>query len=79
VPWSFYATASLNALGPVIGAADIGKGEAGSPSIRHAFLWDHGPMQDLGTLGGQNSEALAINDAGQIIGIAGEGEPLDRC
>jgi probable HAF family extracellular repeat protein len=34
----------------------------------HAFLYSHGQMQDLGTLGGHMSAATAINDSGVIVG-----------
>ena len=35
----------------------------------HAFRWDlTNSMVDLGTLGGTNSIANAINDAGQVVG-----------
>jgi len=34
----------------------------------HAFLWQNGKLTDLGTLGGKSSEAVAINDRGQVIG-----------
>lgn len=32
------------------------------------FIWDHGFMQDLGTLGGPDTLPEAMNDRGQIIG-----------
>jgi probable HAF family extracellular repeat protein len=50
-----------------------------SSGSTHAVVWDssHG-MQDLGTLGGPNSSAQAINDAGQVSGLAGAGTYPDH-
>ena len=36
----------------------------------HPFLWSHGALTDLGTLGGDNGELNAINDAGSAVGKA---------
>lgn len=55
----------INSSGQVVGyyAVDPAAGES------HAFLWSSGGgMQDLGTLGGTDSFAQAINDQGQIVG-----------
>ncbi|MFN7944303.1 MAG: hypothetical protein U0Z53_03050 [Blastocatellia bacterium] len=55
---------AINARGHVVGFA------ATSDDHFHAFLWD-GSLHDLGTLPGTvESNAVAINDAGQIAGVS---------
>ncbi|MEH2079007.1 MAG: DUF3466 family protein [Nostoc sp.] len=69
---------AINNFGQVVGSADTGATfEPDDPkecpcNVRHAFLYSgSGTLQDLGTLGGPNSEATNINDFGQIVGNAG--------
>jgi probable HAF family extracellular repeat protein len=62
---------AINSPGIVVGAADNGVLDpiTGQPEIR-AVVWVDGKVFDLGTFGGANSLAGAINDAGQVVGVA---------
>ncbi len=55
----------LNNQGQVAGFSWL---SASGPA--HAFLYSGGAMTDLGTLGGTNSWAIAVNDLGQVAGYS---------
>jgi probable HAF family extracellular repeat protein len=58
--------AAVNKRGQIVGHADF----AGERYPGHAFLYDAGNWTDLGTLGGEDSWAVAINLGGQIVGCS---------
>jgi len=62
----------INAKGWITGNSENGETDPlipGLPEVR-AVLWKDGQIRDLGTLGGSTSFAQAINDRGQITGLA---------
>jgi probable HAF family extracellular repeat protein len=58
---------SVNDSDQVVGEFVTG---ARRTAVEHAFLWQNGTFADLGALGGSGAYALAIDDAGQIVGAA---------
>jgi len=56
----------LNDQGQVVGLSTL----AGD-QFQHAFLWNHGSLNDLpNTIGGSNGAAIALNNAGDAVGWA---------
>ena len=61
--WSSQSS-SINDTGQVVGRAQTSSGST------HAFSWENGVINDLGTLGGMSSQAWSNNDSGQVVGVA---------
>jgi probable HAF family extracellular repeat protein len=59
----------INNAQQVVGVMAVSP-SGGYEASYHAFLYSHGTMMDLGTLGGFHSIARAINAAGQVVGYA---------
>ena len=62
---------AINNFGWVSGYAENGlvDSNTGYP-VAHAVVWKNGKITDIGTFGGTQSAAMALNDFGQVIGGA---------
>src|SRR4051794_19097010 len=64
-------TRDINDRGQIVGLSDVAP-DSPANVVHHAFLWEDGSMRDLGALtDGANSEAIAINDSGVVVGSSG--------
>jgi probable HAF family extracellular repeat protein len=60
----------INNSGQVVGAFNPEIVDVNTNNDYEAFLWQDGTATELGTLGGTNSVAYAVNDVGQVVGKA---------
>jgi probable HAF family extracellular repeat protein len=57
---------AINNQGQVVGWSSMNA----TDSVEHAFLYSNGVMNDLGTFGGNISQAKGLNNNGEVVGIA---------
>jgi probable HAF family extracellular repeat protein len=59
---------AINNKGQIVGSAATRETDQLDDQVRRAVVWENGRLRDLGTLGGPYSEAVAINESGQVVG-----------
>jgi probable HAF family extracellular repeat protein len=67
---------AINSEGVIAGMAENGHvdPDTGYPEVR-AVIWNNGKIRDLDTFGGTQSDALDLNDRGQVVGWASNTTP----
>lgn len=68
---NYLGNAKVNAINNndvVVGDAGMDLDNWSNPPARHAFIYQNGLSTDIGTLGGKDSYANSINDAGVVVG-----------
>ena len=81
------AAFQVNSIGQVVGNAESSNPDPtgedpcgnGTKLICSPFLWEHGGMRSLPTLGGLNGSANSINNRGRIVGSAENALPDTTC
>jgi len=65
------AATAINDRGQVVGISGICDNAVGRFSARHAVLWEHGAVTDIGNLGGVAWHTpMAVNQRGDIVGFS---------
>ena len=78
-----YSVADLGTPGGTFGEANalnnkawvVGDATLPGDTVRHAFLWRKGLMKNLGTLGGPNSLAAALNARSEVTSFSDTSTP----
>jgi probable HAF family extracellular repeat protein len=65
------AAVAINDKGQIVGVSGICGTSVGALSAKHALLWDHGTVTDLGNLEGTGwNTPFAISNNGEVVGFA---------
>jgi probable HAF family extracellular repeat protein len=68
------AAFNINNRTQVVGRSLVPVSDPAIRAVAHAFLWESGVIHDLGVPAGeQDSEAISLNDRGEIVGDSGAG------